>query len=147
MPRYAFISPVLATNTGQYRNQVRNLALAIFNHLTPLNSAQEPTSNLEEAERFILKDVLPQVDAYIWVGWHPSVAENVRDRYADLQFESLRQTAFFPPPDPITEAFMIQRLSQKAREHGCEKRWIVRPGDDLTVSSSTDLAARFAPFV
>lgn len=118
----------------------RQLALAIFGNVTPVDEDGDG-----QDDYFILKDVTPEVRVNVWVGWHPSVANNIRDRYADLQNSALRQIAFAPPP-VITRDYMIQRLKQFAMEHGCEGQWTVRPGDNLNVSSPADLLSRFVEF-
>lgn len=143
--RVAFIVPVIATNTGQYRNQVRQLAQGIFSKLTMRDEAGNVTTNTELAALFELTGVVPTAEAYIWVGWHANVAENVRDQYADLQLVALHQIAFFPPPE-TTDAYMVQRLKQFAFEHGCVRFWLLRPGDSTTTSSPADLLSRFLPF-
>jgi hypothetical protein len=148
--RYAFISPIIATNTGTYRNQVRSLATGIRSHLVGIDENGQPTSDPELAVRFVLAragvPLSPQIEGVIYVGWHPNVAENIRDRYFDLQFRGLNQIAFFPPPDPMTEQFMIDRMKQFARESGADRFWLVRPGDTLTTGNNTELLAKFVDF-
>jgi hypothetical protein len=141
MLSYAFIVPVIATNTGQYRQQVRSLALEVSSKITGVDLDGDGS-----ADRYLLLDVVPEIRAAVWVGWHPNVAENVRDQYTDRQEGDLHQTAFNPPPDPVTEDWMIASLKQSAREHGCEKYWLLRPGDDTTTTGPADLLTRFVDF-
>lgn len=143
--RVAFIVPVIATNNGQYRNQVRQLAQGMFTKLTMRDENGVVTTNTELAASFELTGIDPPVEAHIWVGWHSNVAENVRDQYADLQLAALHQIAFFPPPE-TTDAYMVQRLKQFAFEHGCQRFWLLRPGDSTVTSSPADLLAKFIPF-
>lgn len=142
----SFITPVMDVNTGQYRTSVRNIATGVRTKVTGLTGEGAPTSDLDLVERLILTGVAPDVDAHIWVGWHPLVAANILDRYFDMQVAGLHQIPFSLNPAPMTEAFMIERMKQKAREHGCERFWLVRPGDSLTTSSPADLLSRFVPF-
>jgi hypothetical protein len=144
MARHAFIHPIMDVNTGPYRTSVRNLANGVRDHVTALDENGVPTTNPDLFTGFELAGVVPSVEAYIWVGWHPLVAANILDRYFDLQYPGLQQIAFSPAP--MTEDFIIARLKQFANEHGCAKFWLIRPGDSLTVSSPADLLSRFADF-
>jgi hypothetical protein len=149
VPRYAFISPILDTNTGPYRTAVRTLATGIRTKLTGIDENGAVTTDPEAAMKFVLAQsgvpLAPEIDAVIFVGWHPLVADNIRDRYFDLQFRGLYQIPFMPPPE-ITEAYLIQRLKQFAREQGADRYWLVRPGDSLTTANGTELLSKFVAF-
>lgn len=150
--RYAVVCPILDVNTGQYRNAVRALATGVYTELQTgydENGVVVPNLLANNSEnivkRFVLTGVVPEIEVDVWVGWHPLVAENIRDRYTDVQWVNLHQTAFNPPP-AVTEEWMLTRMKQFAQEHGCAKVWLLRPGDSLVTASPADRLSRFLPF-
>lgn len=80
-----------------------------------------------------------EISASVMIGYNQNVLQSVAVELAK-QSPAYRQVSFNPPE---TREVIVSRLRQLAGQDGCEKLWVLKPGDSTLALTTIDLLANF----
>jgi hypothetical protein len=94
------------------------------------------------AATILVGDSLQELDLGVIVGINQNVNGNVLVELARHQTTALRQMSFSPPE---SRDIIIARMKQLAAQDGCEKVWVLQPGDSTVTLDNAALLEKFLP--